>query len=75
MGVSRMTRPVRILTRGRQAGQAATLQCLAEQVTGCLPYATDGPGRRRASGLCVANLEVYTERSFSGRCRTISRCT
>ena len=40
----------KILPRGRQAGQAATLQCLAEQVTGCLPYATDGAGWQRASG-------------------------
>ena len=42
MGVSRMTRPVKIPARGRQPGQAATMQCLAEQATGCLHDAADG---------------------------------
>jgi hypothetical protein len=49
VGVSRMTRPVKIFARGRQPGQAATLQCLAEQVTGCLYDPTDGAGRWRFS--------------------------
>jgi len=42
--VSRMTRPVKIPARGRQPGQAATVQCLAEQATGCLHAPTDGAG-------------------------------
>jgi len=44
-----MTHPVKILARGRQPGQAPTMQCLAEQATGCLHDATDGAGRRRTS--------------------------
>jgi hypothetical protein len=65
--VSRMTRPVKSLARGRQAGQAATVQCLAEQ-TGPPAACTT-----QQMVLVADAPQVDIEQSFSGRGHTTSR--
>ena len=56
-----------IPARGRQPGQAATVQRLAERATGYLHDATDGVGHDAPQG--------KADRSFSARCHTTSRYT